>query len=412
MNPFPMVRADLRAMRWSAVVVVLLVALAVAIGIAVAAQERGLRQGSAKAADDFDLLIGAPGSQTQLVLTSVYLQPEALPLIDGGLLNTLARDPRVAGVAPIAFGDIVRGYPVVGTTLPFVSRWGKLQASEGRLFAAEAEAVLGADVKLAIGEDITPSHAVAGEAPHAGEETEVEHEHKHEGVVYHVVGRLPRLGTPWDRAIMIPVESVWETHGLGNGHATDEAPLGPPFDAKRVPGVPAVVVKPMQVSDAYKLRSQYRKDGTMALFPAEVLVSLYRTVGDLRDVIVIAAGLNNLLVFAAVLLLIATLVTLRRRRYAVLRALGAPRGYVLLVTWIGAAGLIAAGCVAGLALGWVASLAVATMIEKQTGLHVATGLGWGEIRFAAGLILAGSLFSLVPALAAWRLPVSEGLRQG
>ena len=409
MNPFPMVRADLRAMRWSAVVVVLLVAVAVAIGIAVAAQERGLRQGSAKAADDFDLLIGAPGSQTQLVLTSIYLQPEALPLIDGALLNRLAADPRVAGVAPVAFGDIVLGYPVVGTTQNFVSRWGRISASEGRLFTAEAEAVIGADVKLEVGADITPSHGTS-EAAHPGEESEAEHAHQHEGVVYHVVGRLPRLGTPWDRAIMIPVESVWETHGLGNGHAQDQAPLGPPFDARRVPGVPAIVVKPVRVADAYQLRSQYRRDGTMALFPAEVLVSLYRTVGDLRDVIVIAAGLNNLLVFAAVLLLVATLVTLRRRRYAVLRALGAPRFYVLLVTWIGAAGLVAAGCALGLALGWVASLAVAAAVERQTGLHVASGLGWGELRFAGALVVAGGLFALVPALAAWRVPVSEGLR--
>jgi putative ABC transport system permease protein len=410
MNPFPMVRADLRAMRWSAVIVVALVALAVAIGIAVAAQERGLRQSSAKAADDFDLLIGAPGSQTQLVLTSIYLQPEALPLIDGALLNRLAADPRVAGVAPIAFGDIVRGYPVIGTTLPFLTRWGRLSASEGRLFAAEAEAVIGADVKLDLGADITPAHATGGETAHPGEDSEAEHDHKHEGVVYHVVGRLPRLGTPWDRAIMIPVESVWETHSLGNGHATDTAPLGPPFDAKRIPGIPAIVVKPLRVADAYQLRGQYRKDGTMALFPAEVLVSLYRTVGDLRDVIVIAAGLNNLLVFAAVLLLIATLVTLRRRRYAVLRALGAPRAYVLLVTWIGAASLITTGCALGLALGWVASLAVAAVIEQQTGLHVASGLGWGEFLFALALIATGSAFALIPALAAWRVTVSEGLR--
>ncbi len=410
MNPFPMVGADLRAMRWSAVAVVALVAIAMAIGIAVAAQERGLRQGSARAADDFDLLIGAPGSQTQLVLTSVYLQPEALPLIDGGLLNRLATDPRVAGVAPIAFGDIVKGYPVVGTTLPFVSRWGRLAAQEGRLFQAEAEAVLGADVKLALGEDITPAHATGGETAHPGEEGEAEHEHKHEGVVYHIVGRLPRLGTPWDRAILIPVESVWETHSLGNGHKVDEAPLGPPFDAKTIPGVPAIVVKPLKVSDAYQLRAAYRRDGTMALFPAEVLVSLYRTVGDLRDVIVIAAALNNLLVFAAVLLLMVTLITLRRRRYAVLRALGAPRGFVLLVTWLGAAGLLAVGCAVGLALGYGAAFLVSAAVERQTGLHVAVSLGWTELRFALLLILAGSLMSLVPALFTWRAPVAEGLR--
>ena len=79
----------------------LLVAIAVALGVAVSAQETALRRASAQAADDFDLLIGAPGSQTQLVLTAVYLQIDAIPLVDGALLNRLAADPRVASAAPL-----------------------------------------------------------------------------------------------------------------------------------------------------------------------------------------------------------------------------------------------------------------------------------------------------------------------
>ncbi|KAA5613325.1 ABC transporter permease [Rhodovastum atsumiense] len=406
-----MVRADLRAMRGSAIAVVVLVALAVAIGIAVGAQERAIRQGTARAADDFPLLVGAPGSQTQLVLTSVFLQPEALPLVEGALLNRLAADPRVAGVAPIAFGDIVRGWPVVGTTRDFAARWGRLTPTEGHLFAAEDEAIIGADVRLRLGERVTPSHGTAGHA-HPGEETEEEHAHRHEGVQYEVVGRLPRLGSPWDRAILVPVESVWETHGLGNGHEADPAPLGPPFEAGHVPGVPALVVKPRGVADAYALRAQYRQGGTMALFPAEVLVSLYRTVGDVRDALVLASALNNLLVFAAVLLLSVTLVSLRRRRYAVLRALGAPRGYVLLVTWLGAASLLTAGCVAGLLTGWAASYALSEVIAAQTGLHLSVAPGWPELSLTLLLIGAGSLLSLAPALAAWRAPVSASLRGG
>src|SRR3954465_4764549 len=39
---------------------------------------------------------GAPGSSTQLVLIGVYLQPEALSLLDGSLLKRLQADPRVA----------------------------------------------------------------------------------------------------------------------------------------------------------------------------------------------------------------------------------------------------------------------------------------------------------------------------
>jgi hypothetical protein len=96
MNPWPMVLADLRALRWTAPAIILLVALAIASGVAIGAQEQALRQGSARAADDFDLIIGAPGSQTQLLMSAVYLQPDALPLVDGRILKALAQDERVA----------------------------------------------------------------------------------------------------------------------------------------------------------------------------------------------------------------------------------------------------------------------------------------------------------------------------
>ncbi|MGP0088970.1 MAG: FtsX-like permease family protein [Xanthobacteraceae bacterium] len=410
MNPIPMVRADLLALRWAAWAVILLVALAVAIGVAIGAQERALRQGSAQAAADFDLLIGAPGSQTQLVLTSVYLRPDALPLMDGGILDTLATDPRVRAAAPIAFGDIFRGYPVVGTSVDFASRWGRLTPTEGRLFHAEGEAVLGADVKLPLGATITPSHQVAGPPAPLGEETDAEQQHRHENVTYTAVGRLPRLGTPWDRAILIPVESVWETHGLGNGHAADAAPLGPPYDATHVPGVPAIVVKPRSIADAYALRGQYRQGGTMALFPAEVLVSLYQTMGDIRDILVAASVLNNLLIFSAVLLLLLALAGLRRRRYAILRALGAPRAYVLLVVWLGAAVLITIGCLFGLAGGWLLTAALSSILETRTGLHLAFVFDRSDLVLIAGLIGAGSALALLPALLTYRTPVAEGLR--
>ena len=190
MNPFPMVLADLRSMRWTALVVVVLIGVAVAVGVGISAQERGVRQASARAADDFPLLIGAPGSQTQLVLTSVYLQIDAIPLIPGAILNRLALDKRVADVAPIAFGDIVQGWKVIGTTANLATRWGRIAPAQGRMFAHENEAVVGADVNLAIGEDIIPSHGTTASDP--AEEAA----HKHAGVAYKVVGKLPRQGTP------------------------------------------------------------------------------------------------------------------------------------------------------------------------------------------------------------------------
>ena len=411
MNPWPVVIADLRALRWVAWATPLVVAIAVAVGIAISAQETALRHASTHAADDFDLLIGAPGSHTQLALTTIYLQPDAIPLIDGAILNALAGDERVAAAAPIAFGDSVRGYPLVGTTVAFAGRWGRLAPSEGRLFAREGEAVVGADVRLKLGEAIVPSHGVAASRARAGTGNEGEEaQHRHEGVTYTVVGRLPRLGSPWDQAILIPIESVWETHGFGNGHASDKAALGPPFDGPKVPGVPAIVVKPRTVADAYALRSQYRQKGTVAFFPAEVLIGLYRALGDVRDVLVVGTVLNDLLIFATTTMLLLALAGLRRKRYAVLRALGASRSYILLSVWLGGAFLLGIGCLGGLVLGGLAAWGVGRLVEQRTGLALPLELGPTEWLGVLGLIVVGSLLALLPALASFRRPVGDTLR--
>ena len=408
MNPFPILLADLRAMRFSAAFIVALIGIAVALGVAVGAQERALRQASARAAADFPLIIGAPASQTQLVLTAVYLQPEALPLISGQALNWLLNDPRVADAAPLAYGDVVAGYPVIGTTTAFVTRWGRLSPTEGRVFAEEGEAVIGADVKLAIGRSFRPSHAMAGERRQPGVEGDGEAGHRHETTLT-VVGRLPRTYSPWDRAILIPVESVWETHGLGNGHETGNERIGPPY-AGNIPGLPAIVVKPRGVADAYQLRAKYRQDGSMALFPAEVLTSLYQTVGDIRDLLVVAAALNNVVVFLAIMLLLVTLAGLRRRRYAILRALGATRFYVCLVVWLTGSTLVTAGCLLGLCMGWAAALGLSTLIEWNTGLVLQPVPGGDEALLCLGMVAMGWGMSLVVALLATRGDVVTSLR--
>jgi putative ABC transport system permease protein len=404
MNPLPMLSAELRGLRWIAPAIVLLVMLAVMIGIAINAQERALRKGSALAAEDFDLLIGAPGSQMQLVLTGVFLQQEALPLLPGDILPGLLADKRVRAAAPIAGGDLANGYPIIGTTVDFATRWGRLAPNEGRVFAAPGEAVAGADVAMPLGTTMTPSHALAGVTHHPGETSEEEVEHRHGDTSYTLVGRLPKLGTPWDRAILVPVESVWAVHGLGSRWPVGADRQGP------LPGVPIIVVKPKGVAEAYALRAEFRQGGTMAFFPAEVLVQLYSVLGDARTVLVTASVLNAVLIFAAVLVLIWAVTVMRRRRYAVLRALGAPRSYLLLVVWLNAAILLTLGCLLGLLAGWGMTGAVGALVARETGLALDFVFGADDLLLALALVAGGSTLALVPAALTYRLPVAEGLR--
>ena len=407
--------ADFRKFWLGSAVLVLIVALAVALGVAVTLQERALRLGSARAADRFDLVIGAAGSENQLVLSSIFLQASPLPLMDGAVLSKLAADPRVAWVAPVGFGDSYAGYPVVGTATALIANLGEGLA-EGRVFAKEGEAVIGASVKLAVGDEIKPMHGNAEEGGHT-----------HTELAYHVTGRLKPTGTAWDRAILVPIQAVWHIHGLGEpeegheeGHdheGEDEHKVEAHADAAidehwhgDVPGLPAILVKPKTIADAYKLRQDYRQGATLAVFPAEVLTRLYATLGDAKRVLFAIAIGSQILVAASLLLVTVMHVGQRRRQIGALRAFGAPRGVLFVIVWLELFVLVALGAVAGFGLGYAGALAISTLVADGSGVAMPVGFLQEDFGFAAALLGFGAVISAVPAVLAYRQSPAAALR--
>ena len=69
-RPWPVIAAMLRRSAGTALLFTALIAVALALGLVLTAQERGLRQASARAADPFDVLVAAPGSETTAMLAS------------------------------------------------------------------------------------------------------------------------------------------------------------------------------------------------------------------------------------------------------------------------------------------------------------------------------------------------------
>ena len=426
-NPLPVIAADFQQSRGGILAVVALIALAVGLGVGVSAQERAFRQGSSRAADPFDLLIGARGSETQLVLSSIYLQSSPLALIDGNILQDLNENPRVRFAAPIGFGDNYRGYPIIGTTAQFLTE-NTSRLVEGGVFRSINQVVIGHDVALRIGERFEPTH---------GRVTLMDDHDSHGHLRYIVAGRLDRMGNPWDRAIMAPIEAVWWVHGLPAGHpeyqdifdlaggndeggaAADQQdlyletlPLGPPFDRTFLPGVPAIVVKPTTFAAAYNLRQEYRVDErTMALFPAEVLLQIYSLVGDVRDLLAVIAIITQVLVVGAVLLAVLAALALRRKTIAVLRAMGASQGYIFLTVWLNVTLMIAAGAVLGLAVGWATAEALSAIFGQRTGLRLPVVLAFQEYALVATIVAIGMALAAIPSLLTYRQSVSAALRQ-
>lgn len=454
--------ADLRRLWAGAVVVVLLVALATALGVTVTLQERALRLGSARAADKFDLVIGAAGSETQLVLSSIFLQPAPLPLMPGEVLAKLSKDPRVAWVAPVGFGDSFAGYPLVGTTRALIGSTVSGFA-EGRMFEKEGEAVVGAAVKLPLGAEIKPMHGTA----QMGGET-------HAGVVYQVTGKLPPTGTPWDRAILVPIQAVWHVHGLGHDHdheqdehhegealqvtqaaaVTDEhghspleaarehagdhrhegeAPAAGVRDthadedhdhhgaidadadidedfAADAPGLPAVLVKPKTIADAYKLRQDYRNGTTIAVFPGEVLTNLYATLGDAKQILVAVASGAQVLVAASLILVTVIHIGQRRRQIGALRAFGALRGAIFGIVWLEFFVLVAVGVGLGFTLGYGAALILSGFFSQSSGVNLPVGFAGEDGTLAVILLAFAAVLAALPAVLAYRQSPAQALR--
>lgn len=397
MNPFPIVWSLFTRNRVTLVMFVVLISFSIGLGVAVTMQERALRQGSARAADKFDLVIGAPGNPFDLVLATVYARPAAMGLVPGDTLVELMAHPEVELAAPIAFGDSMMGFPMMGTTTAFVQRLSP-GMDEGRMFAAHAEVILGAAVPLEIGQHYRAAHGGFDAA---------EKLHEHELVV---VGRMQRTHSAWDNVVVVPVEQVWETHGLGGvEHEQEDETIGGPYLAGETPAVPAIVVIPKTVSAAYGLRSAYRTNETQAVFPAEILVQLYALLGDARSVMSILALATQVLVVAAVLSGIVVILQLFSHRFAVLRALGATRGYVFAVAWTYVVLLILSGAVCGVVLGGALAWGISTYLSAQTGVTMPVSLSWQEVQFVVVLVGVGALLAALPAAAVYRRSVASAL---
>ncbi|HVO90071.1 MAG TPA: ABC transporter permease, partial [Casimicrobiaceae bacterium] len=347
MNPWPLACAALRRNAFAAIALVALVALAGALAILASAEERAFRIASTRAADRFDIVVAAAGSAAQVVLTTIYLQPAPLDLMPAGVLRDLQADPQIDRVAPVAVTDSYAGHVIVATSMDFAAPAGLV---EGHAPTSPHHALLGSAVSMVVGTRFSPQHGSATE------NLLESHEHRFE---LEVVGRAAATGTPWDRAIIVPIETAWLMHDEPGAGGV----LGPPWPPARVP---AAVVHPRTIGDAYRIRMRYRGNGTAAFFPAEVLVPLYRVLGDARDILTGLAATFDVLVLVAVVLAVAAMLSTQRGSFGVLRVLGAPPRFLFAVAGLQGLVVIGGGAVIAALIGSLAVGAVSRFASART----------------------------------------------
>lgn len=408
-----MVRRSLRQHALSTLVTLAAVGLASGLTMSVfSIQEQSM--GAFAGSQGFDAVLGARGSELQLVLNTVFHLETSPGNIPWTMYESVKNDSRVKLAIPYATGDNYYGYRVVGTTpemfTEFEFQEGKRYeiAEGGRPFEAGfAEATIGSYVAretgLGVGDTFSPFHGINFDPTK-----------EHSENVYTVVGVMEPTNTPSDRAIWIPIDGIFWMGGhvlRGTGEAfTPEAGEAIPDEHKEVS---AVMIKFRDPTGGLSMAAQVNQQGKVATlaFPiGKVMADLFNKIGWVNRIFEGVTYLVVLVSGATILASIYNTINERRREFAILRALGARRRTVFSAIVAESAAIAFLGGLAGY-LVYAVILALAyVFVRNSTGVVLdVTAFHPALVLVPLGMTALGALSGIVPAVRAYSTDVAENL---
>ena len=344
-----------------------------------------------------DLVVGAKGSPMQIMLAGVFHLDVPTGNIPLATIAQLRSQPLVAQAIPIALGDSLRGFRIVGTSPEYLGLYGA-RVAVGKLWTAPMQAVIGSAVVAAT--DLHPGQQFAGN--HGLGEQGAAHAEK----AYTVVGVLAPTGTVLDRLVLTDLASVWEVH---EHHATGHAEVAEPESAREI--TMALVRYRSPLAAMMLPRWVNAHEGLQAAAPALETARLLRMVGTGTEVL---RGFGSVLLLAAALSgFVALLNSVRERQsdLAMLRMLGAPPRRVAALVNLEALVLAVLASVLALGLGHALAHLLGSMLAEQQSLRL-SGLWWSPWELGMPLLAIGlALLSAAwPAWRAFRLDITELLQ--
>jgi len=324
-------------------------------------------------ADVTPLILGARGSELELVLNTLYFHAKSPAEIENQVIVEV-RSTGLAEFIPIHSRFHSQGAPIVGTSLDYFDFRG-LNIADGRQMGLLGECVIGANVAtrlgLGPGDSIISSPEtvfdIAGVYP----------------LKMTIAGVLRSTGTPDDDAVFVDVRTSWIIQGLGHGH-TDlaEPEAGAAVLSRRDNVVTAnasltqyaeitpenisafhfhgsnetfpltsIIAVPPDQKNATLLRGRYHDNELLQLvLPGKVLDDLLETVFAVQNYVILGLAILSLATVAVITLVFLLSQQLRKGEFHTLSRIGASRGYisVLIASEIGFVFLISALLAAGL----------------------------------------------------------------
>ena len=360
-----------------------------------------------------DLIVGSRTSQLNLLLFSIFKVGYPSNNLQWNSYLTITADPMVEWAVPISLGDSHQGFGVVGTTTDYFThiKYGDKQALEfasGQSFKQDSDVVIGAavanDLAYDIGKQIVLAHG-AGKVSFT----------QHKNHPFTVVGILKPSGTPMDRAIYIPIESVDILHNTTSQkhqhedvqHHHDESDIehGPQLSALFVGAT-----SPLAVLSLQRKISQFEQEPLTAILPGIALRELWHMLSAVE----ISLRVISILVLFAALIGMTTmlLASMRERQHelSVLRALGARPWLILLLVEAEALLLTFLGAVMGYAMLSFGLTLLAPLLLREFSFSLSA---YPDVTifmsYPAMALLVAMLLALIPAISAYKTSLQRGL---
>ena len=414
--------------RGTLALVVLSIALATALLLSLERLRTDIRSSFALAVSGTDLVVGARTGPVQLMLYAVFRVGGATNNISMDSVRAIAAHRAVAWTVPISLGDSHRGYPVLGTTTDYFTRFAygerqPLVVAQGQAFDGTLDglyqAVLGAEVAQALGytlgQSIVLAHGLGGLGGDGGALLQ-----EHDDKPFTVIGILARTGTPVDRTVHVSLQAIEAIHldWVGGAPLPKAAGISIPpemarkfdLEPKQVTAVLVGLKSRAAVFNVQRFVADYEDEALLAVLPGVALDELWAVVGlgekALQAMSVLVAAVS----LASLVAVVLAGLNERRRELAVLRAVGAGPRHVLALLAAEGALVTGLGALLGAAAAALAVWLAGPFVQQRFGISLQAGAPTLEqwALFAA-VLAAGMLASLVPGWRAYRLSLADGL---
>lgn len=365
-----------------------------------------------------DLIVGARGGSSQLLLYSVFRLGEATGNFSWDSFKLLRTHPKVAWAIPVSLGDSHRGYRVLATDNTYFEHY-RYGENRPLVFAGKSpvhgfnklfDVVLGSEVARKLGyhtgDKIVLSHGIAQNALS-----------DHADKPFQVTGILLPTGTPVDRTVHITLAGMEALHVDWQNGAP---PMGPGISAEasqqmnlEPTSITAALVGLKSRLAVFQLQrgiNTYSREPLMAILPGVALAELWQSFALMEKILLLVSACVAVAGLLGLMAVMLTSLNERRRELAILRAIGARPRHVfgLLLLESGLVGI--AGTLVGLLIFHLALFGLRPWLASEFGLFLPFRMpGTSEGLILLAVVSASFVTGLLPALRAYRNLLADGL---